>query len=78
MMVSTLSYIKIFTLCCCAPVEAAGSSSERNWAALQRAWRPYAAAWKAHWWECVAIPDDVTDAAGFRSGQAPTAYLPVN
>ncbi|EIE20780.1 SET domain-containing protein [Coccomyxa subellipsoidea C-169] len=47
--------------------EAAGSSSERNWAALQRAWRPYAAAWKAHWWECVAIPDDVTDAACFRS-----------
>ncbi|BDA42304.1 probable SET and MYND domain-containing protein 5 [Coccomyxa sp. Obi] len=45
----------------------AESSEDRSWTALQRAWRPYAAAWKAPWWECVAIPEDVTDADAFRS-----------
>lgn len=47
-----------------------GSAEERNWAALQLAWRPYAAAWKAPWWECVAIPEDVSDAQAFRAGES--------
>jgi len=38
------------------------------WAALRRAWLPHAVAWKAVWWEAVALPADVTDEAAFRQG----------
>ncbi|KAK9835164.1 hypothetical protein WJX81_002351 [Elliptochloris bilobata] len=35
---------------------------ERCWEALRAAWLPFAVAWKAPWWECVARPDDVSAA----------------
>jgi len=38
------------------------------WAALRRAWLPHAVAWKALWWEAVALPPDVSDEAAFRQG----------
>ena len=39
-----------------------------RWAALRRAWLPHAVAWKAVWWEAVALPPDVSDDAAFRQG----------
>lgn len=45
------------------------------WAALQRAWRPFAAAWKAPWWECVAVPEDVSDGAAFRQGASSSYHM---
>lgn len=48
---------------------AAGELTPRqNWEALQGAWKPFGVAWKAPWWNCVAVPEDVSDEAGFRSG----------
>ena len=29
---------------------------------------PWAVAWKGVWWDCMAVPSDVDDEAGFRSG----------
>ena len=46
-----------------------GPEPSACWAALRRAWRPYAVAWKAVWWEAVALPPDVADEAAFRQGQ---------
>ena len=45
------------------------------WRALQAAWTPFAAAWRAPWWECVAVPEDVTDADGFRQGEQAISWL---
>ena len=39
------------------------------WTALQRAWEPHAVAWKAVWWEAVALPSDITNEAAFRQGK---------
>ena len=45
------------------------TSEERCWRALERAWLPFAVGWKAVWWECVAVPDDVDDEEAFRTGE---------
>ena len=48
-----------------------GGADERHldcWKALQAAWTPHACAWKAVWWEAVALPGDVTDEGAFRAG----------
>ena len=63
------------------PARAAGPSAGQGdpgscWRALQAAWTPFAAAWRAPWWECVAAPEDVADAAGFRQGAPPAAWAP--
>jgi len=47
--------------------DAAGT--EQRWAALQRAWMPLQAGWKAAWWHAVALPEDVDDEAAFRQGK---------
>ena len=47
------------------------------WEALQRAWRPFAAAWKAPWWDCVSEPEDVPNAAAFRRGARGSCSGPV-
>jgi hypothetical protein len=49
-------------------VPAAGASAEARFAALLDAWRPYAAAHKLPWWQCVSRPADVplAEEASFR------------
>lgn len=52
-----------------ADCSAAGSSASDGGAAsaaLLQAWLPFHLGWKAAWWQCVALPEDVDDEAGFR------------
>jgi hypothetical protein len=50
-------------------VPAGQAALQDNWKALLEAWRPFQVAWKAPWWDCVAVPEDVDDEAGFRTGK---------
>ena len=54
--------------------EAAALSSDACWSALQRAWEPHAVAWKAVWWEAVALPPDVTEETAFRQGKPSVTF----
>ena len=47
------------------------------WAALQQAWLPHAVAWKAVWWDAVALPPDVSDEAAFRQGRPKNLFSPL-
>jgi hypothetical protein len=49
--------------------KAAAADPSAGWSALQCAWQPYAVAWKAVWWEAIALPPDVTNEAAFRQGK---------
>ena len=40
-----------------------------HWAALQEAWRPFAVACKALWWDCMAVPADAADEKNFRGSK---------
>ena len=50
-------------------VPAGEAALQDNWKALLEAWKPFQVAWKAPWWDCVAVPEDVDDEAGFRTGK---------
>lgn len=47
----------------------AEAGPEACWAALQAAWLQHGCAWKAVWWEAVALPSDVSVEAAFRAGE---------
>ena len=47
----------------------AAASPQDHWAALQEAWRPFAVACKALWWDCMALPADAADEKNFRGGK---------
>jgi hypothetical protein len=51
------------------PGGAEGATPEARWAALRAAWTPVCMGHKGLWWECVALPPDVTDEAEFRGGE---------
>ena len=47
----------------------AAASPQDHWAALQEAWRPFAVACKALWWDCMAVPADAADEKNFRGSK---------
>ena len=47
----------------------AAALPQDHWAALQEAWRPFAVACKALWWNCMAVPTDAADEKSFRGSK---------
>lgn len=39
--------------------------------ALRAAWQPFAAGWKALWWDCVVIQADAVGKSAFCEGERP-------